>query len=104
MSMEPQKWHTLSLAAQLGNIGSELARARHWEEKKDAPMCQKALERAIALVDLTLEDSSRRGDLKEIARLREVIGDWYAKADYFDIRHEDLEKYCIELTLAAGGR
>lgn len=96
-----QRWHTFSLAQQLGHIGSEIARARHWEEKKDAGLSKKALERALELIDLTLDVPCRDSQRREVTLLREVVADWYAQTNVFDVSHEDLEKYCIELTLVS---
>lgn len=67
-------WQKLSLAEQLGNIGSEVSRALKWQAK-DEKLFWKAAERCLELFDLTLEDSRWRGRLKEITRAREVFCD-----------------------------
>ena len=97
--MDIQKWSKFSLAQQLGHIGSEISRARHWEEKKDLTSRDNALERALELVDLTLEDRRWRLRLKEIVRLREVIGDWLIGQKNYDVLPSALEEYCTSFTL-----
>jgi hypothetical protein len=97
--MDRARWHGLTLAQQLGNIGSELARARHWETAGDREQREAALFRALELVDLTLDDPRRRRGCKEIARLREVIGDWYAGSGTYDVSPEELQDYCTSFAL-----
>ena len=90
-----QRWARLSLSEQFGHVGSEISRARHWDEKKDVAGCEKALERALELLDLTIADRRWQKRLKEIVRLREVVSDHLAKTRYYDVPLDSLEKYCI---------
>lgn len=72
----------MTLAEQMGNIGSEVSRAARWQ-KKDQKLFWGAAERALELFDLTLEDSRWQSSLTslasgrryEIARAREVFCD-----------------------------
>lgn len=67
-------WFSLSLAEQLGNIGSEVERAIRWYQKQDGARQEKAFERLLELIDLTLSDERWKGPKRrEIARLREEI-------------------------------
>lgn len=62
----------LSLAEQMGNIGSEVGRALSWREKGNAEYAEKAFVRSLELLDLSLADERWRGPKrKEIARVRE---------------------------------
>ena len=49
------KWFNLSLCEQLGNIGSEISRAIKWKHKNHT-LYEKAVFRALELVDITLMD------------------------------------------------
>ncbi|MEK7546785.1 MAG: hypothetical protein AAB536_01240 [Patescibacteria group bacterium] len=69
------KWQKLSLAEQMGNIGSEVFRAAAAAQGKNEENFQMAAERAFELFDLTLDDPRWKGRLREIARAREVFGD-----------------------------
>jgi len=66
------RWLELSLAAQLGNIGSEYERALKWRQQND-PRFQNAFDRFLELLDLTISSAnltlSRR---RELLRLRET--------------------------------
>jgi hypothetical protein len=67
-------WNKLSLAEQLGNIGSETNRALNWRGKNEENF-ENAIWRALELIDLTIADSRWKRRLKEIVRLREVLCD-----------------------------
>ena|SRR5687767_13753331 len=70
------RWFTFSLAAQLGNVGSEYERALRWKERGDEVRFEHAFARLLELVDLTIADPRWKNHrLKELTRLREVICD-----------------------------
>jgi hypothetical protein len=92
-----ERWHTASLAFQLGNIGSEICRARLSIEQNDAAGFKSSLERAFDLIDLTRSDPRLRERLKEICRLREVLADWYVGAKQYNISLESLENFCTQM-------
>ena len=71
------RWQKLSLVEQLANVGSEVERAMTWRTK-NAEYSRLAFARALELIDLTLADVKNRRRCKEIARLREVLGDYFA--------------------------
>jgi len=69
-----ERWHTLSLAEQLGNVGSEVSRALKWRSR-NPEISRRALERALELIDLTREGPALRSSvarLREIGRIRET--------------------------------
>ena len=99
--IEQSRWSKFSLAQQIGNIGSEISRARYWEEKKDPAGRAKALERALELINLTLADSRHRHRLKEIARLQEIVGAAFAGENDYQISLLELDNYCLDFALLA---
>lgn len=96
-----EKWQNLSLAQQLGNIGSEISRARHWDEARDADSRNQAIERALELIDLTLSDYRWRFRLKEITRLREVVAGFFAGTDFYRVSWQVIDKFCLDFALIA---
>ena len=86
------RWLQLSLAEQLGNIGSEVGRAEK-RFNKDQKLYEGAVERAFELFDLTLADSRWKGRLREIARAREVFCDALSGGHEYKSTLKDLEKY-----------
>jgi hypothetical protein len=98
------QWYTLSLAEQLGNIGSEVGRAANWEKKGNTTQRDHALERAFDLLDLTLDDNRLKqqpGRLRELCRAREILVDTFWGEKYYLDTPEKLEKYFFQFAVAA---
>jgi hypothetical protein len=96
-------WSKLSLLEQLGNVGSEVSRASRWRGKDDA-LFRGAVERALELMDLTIQDSRWRHRLKEIVRAREVLCDAALGANEYGATLEGLDRYFTQFALAARSR
>lgn len=95
------KWFKLSLAEQLANIGSEVSRVRKWQGRDDK-IFWNAVERALELFDLTLEDTRwREARLREIARVRELFCDTVLGGKDYQTSLKDLERYFLPFTLFA---
>lgn len=72
--MQLEQWFTMTLAEQLGNIGSDFERAVRWKEKQQPELFDSAIARMLELLDLTLADKRWYNHrLKELARLREEV-------------------------------
>jgi hypothetical protein len=97
------RWFSLTLSEQLGNIGSEVGRARKWQGG-DERLFEGAADRALELFDLTLQDPRRRSDmgrLREISRSRKVLCDALSGGNEYGSSLQDLEKYFFDFALAA---
>ena len=95
------RWRQLSLVEQMANIGSEVERALNWRAKKNADHTQKAFERAIELIDLTLENAGSFARFKEIASMREAIVDYFFGSNQFKSTENSWRKYFSHFTYAA---
>ncbi|TSC56803.1 MAG: Uncharacterized protein G01um101418_204 [Parcubacteria group bacterium Gr01-1014_18] len=95
-----ENWHVLSLSSQMGNIGSEISRAKNWRGRNDIQYI-KALERAFELLDLTLSDPARNHQLREISRVREVLADIYLGSFEYKTTLEDLDRYFMPFAIVA---
>lgn len=90
-------WQKMSLAEQLGNIGSEFERALRWKERNQPQMFENAVSRMLELFDLTLADVRWHGPkLKELCRARDI-----ACAELYDYPElagnpEGLKKYFLQ--------
>jgi hypothetical protein len=96
------RWWQLSLAEQLGNIGSEISRANRWTGRNET-LARGAFERALELFDLTLDDPRHRQSparLRELARAREVVVDFYDGANEYHSTAENLQRYFDAYALA----
>jgi hypothetical protein len=97
------RWWELSLAEQLGNVGSEVSRAIRWTSR-NPDVAQGALYRALELLDLTLADPRQRqapARLREIARAREVVADFLAGPNQYGSTGPSLQKYFDAFAMAA---
>ena len=94
------RWFKLSLAEQMGNIGSEVYRAAKWQGN-NIELFQKATDRAFELFDLTLEDRRWHGRLREIARAREVFADGVTGGKEYGTKLPELMPYFDAFALAA---
>ena len=93
-------WRKLSLAEQLGNIGSEVSRAIKWQGK-DKNIFDRAVDRALELFDLTLDDRRWNGRLMEIGRARELFCDIVFGEKQYKTSLQDLLNYFDQFAYAA---
>ena len=100
------RWHTLSLAEQLGNVGSEVSRTLKWRTR-NPEIARRSLERALELIDLTLDDPRLRCTvvrLREICRAREVLLDFLVGPNQFGSSEVTLQRYFDSFAVAASRR
>ena len=95
-----EKWFKMSLMEQLGNIGSEVGRAKTYQKENDSRL-QNTVARALELFDLTLSDSRWHGRLKEIGRARDVFCDAISGSSEYGSTLSDLENYFLYFAIAA---
>ncbi|MBN1308388.1 MAG: hypothetical protein JXA18_10755 [Chitinispirillaceae bacterium] len=72
------RWYALSFCEQMANVGSEVERTLQWNGKGNGEYAQRAFERALELLDLTIVDVKNRRRLREIVRTREALVDFFA--------------------------
>lgn len=100
-SLAEGRWQTLSLAEQLGNIGSEVGRSLSWHHR-NPERYEGALVRGLELFDLTLADSrwsaARR---REIARAREVFLDTLDDHPAYNSTPANVERWFMAFAVKA---
>ncbi len=94
------RWFKLTLAEQLGNVGSEVSRMGNWKDKNQK-LYLKAFERALELLDLTIADLRWKNGLKELTRARELLCDAMQGGKEYGTTFEDLNRYFFQFALAA---
>jgi len=95
------RWYQMSLAEQLGNIGSGVGRASK-AQGKDQDRFESAVRRALELFNLTLSKKRWCGRLKEIGRPRDVFLDAaYNNSKEYQSSLSDLDRYFIQFALLA---
>lgn len=95
------RWSQLSFLEQMANIGSEVERALNWRIKKNADYSQKAFERALELIDLTLDIDRNYAHLKEITRVREAFVDYFFGENQFISSEGSWRSYFLPFAYAS---
>ena len=96
------KWQNLSFFEQMANIGSEIQRTINWQEK-NKEYSKMAFERALELIDLTINDKKNhtRGRLKELLRMREVLVDYFVFDNVYKSTDKNWQNYFLAFNHAA---
>jgi hypothetical protein len=94
------RWKELPFLERMANIGGEVERALRWRAKNNIDYSQKAFERALELIDLTLEYSQEGSRLKEIARMREALVDYFCGTNEFKSTETSWRKYFSHFSYA----
>ena len=66
------RWKTLPIHIQMGNIGSEVCRTINLCDKR-SEYAVDSFYRALELLDITLQSHTSYGCLKELCRVRELL-------------------------------
>ena len=98
--MAEGEWFKLSLPEQMGNIGSEVSRAIHWQNK-DEVFFQGAIERCLELFNLTLNDPRWTSQKREVCRAREVFVDAIYGGENYHTSLPDMMQYFDQFALVA---
>jgi hypothetical protein len=103
MAIDRERWHTLTLAEQLGNIGSEVGRAAKWQGRDESSFWG-AVTRALELFDLTQMDSRWKNRRSELNRAKETFSDAVLGGREYQSNLKDLENYFMLFALVAQTR
>ncbi|MDP2630289.1 MAG: hypothetical protein Q8P56_02680 [Candidatus Uhrbacteria bacterium] len=95
------RWFQMTAMEQMGNIGSEVERSLRWHKKNETENRDKAIERMLDLIDLTVRDPKWIHRLKELLRTREVLCDYFFGDNTFSISPEALQKEFLYYGIAA---
>lgn len=94
------QWRKLTLMEQLGNIGSEISRTILWRGR-DQHICEQAFERALELLDLTIQDAHAPTTLRELTRVREVLCDAFLGGKEYGSSLDAINQYFFQFALIA---
>lgn len=96
-----QKWRTMPLVEQMGNVGSEVERAISWHKRGNKEHFEKAFDRMLELLDLTIADPRWKTGRKELTRVRELLCDVFYGDNQYNTSFEFLQKYFYYFGLAS---
>jgi len=75
--MIPERWRKLNFFDKLRAISAEIKRAEIWENK-DEELYKAALERALELIDLSLDKPAKQDEIYTFLTIKERVGELYA--------------------------
>lgn len=94
------RWNDFSFFEQMGNVGSEVERAIIWKNR-NIENSGLAMERALELLSLTIEDKKNAGKLKELTRVYEFLNDYYYGDNQYGSTDSGWQKYFYNFAYAA---
>lgn len=95
------RWRQQPFVDQMAHIGSEVERALAWRGRGNAASSQRAIERALELVDLSLAACPAPPRLRELARLRELLVDDFFGANAHRSTEDAWRRYFDQFAYAA---
>src|SRR3989338_7162209 len=100
VSLAAGRWKEMTLLEQMANVGSEVERALNWKSKNNAPYSEKAVERALELLDLSLGSTQEFPRLKELSRIREALVDYFFGSNQYQSSENAWRKYFLSFAVA----
>lgn len=96
------EWSSLTLAEQLGNVGSEFERAVRWRQRGQKQLAWSAAKRTLEQLDNTLADQRHVGSRRrEIARLRDEVCDVLFSDELKLQSAQQLQRYFLSMAILA---
>lgn len=95
------RWETLTFFEQMANIGSEVERAISWKNKNNEKYKISAFERGLELLTLTMSDKKNNRRLKELARVKESLSDFFIFNNTYNSSDDFWKKYFLAFNYAA---
>ncbi len=94
------RWAEFSFMEQMANIGSEAGRALEWSSRGNKALSLSALNRTLELLYLTVEANTVPSRYKELARVREIILDFFEGGNEFNTTGDFLQEYFLQFARA----
>lgn len=95
------RWAKMSFCEQMANVGSEVERALNRLDKNNPEYSEKALYRALELLDLTINSNVKKSYLKELTRIRETLLDFFIGKNTYNQDKDSIKKFFYYFGLSA---
>ncbi|KAF0134432.1 MAG: hypothetical protein FD145_657 [Candidatus Saganbacteria bacterium] len=95
------RWAKLSFCEQMANVGSEVGRTISWRNKGNKEYSERAFDRALELLDLTIANEKEFCRLRELLRVRETLVDYFMYDNIYGSSDEKWDKYFLAFNYAA---
>lgn len=87
------RWNSFSFIDQMANVGTDFERALDWRKRGDTENSDAALWRGIELLAFTMQDPKNKKRRKELARIKEVMLDYFYGDNQYGYTDEALHNY-----------
>lgn len=95
------RWNKLTFIEQMANLGSEVGRTITWKNQDKPDYSERAFERALELLYLTIADIKNKHHLRGLTRLREALIDYFSFDNEFKSSDELWQNYFYAFNFAA---
>lgn len=95
------RWRTLSFFEQMANIGSEVERTIRWKSKGNFEYSRLAFDRALELLDFSIDAQKKPSRIKELTRVREALADHFVFNNSYNSTDGAWQRYFHAFTFAA---
>ncbi len=95
------KWNKLTFVEQMANLGSEVRRTITWKNQDKLDYSERAFERALELLHLTIADIKNKHHLRGLTRLREALIDYFSFDNEFKSSDKLWQNYFYAFNFAA---
>lgn len=95
------RWMKIPFFEQMANIGSEIERTIKWRNNGNTNYSQRAFERALELLYLTIDDKKNLSRIRELTRVREALSDFYQFNNEYNSTDISWQRYFYQFTYAA---
>jgi hypothetical protein len=101
-NLTQERWNSFSLLFQLSNVGADVSRAIRGNQQGDPESARLSLDRALELLDLTIQDPKYkgRGAFKELVRTREALKDYFLGDNQYHTTDEIWHNYFLQFNFA----
>ncbi len=100
--MDRQSFIRRSIHFQLGTIGTEIGRAVSWRTNPSFGNPDECIARATSYINIILSSNETRPSTRrELARLKEVLNDWYYGDNFYQTRELDWDNYFLPFSIVA---
>jgi len=96
-SLPPERWARFDLGQQILQIGVEMQRALKFLHAGGSLHLRSCYERAMELVDLTVQVQANPGLRRELLRWREVVAELYLRPEPDPIAHRQALRVLLRL-------
>jgi hypothetical protein len=96
-ALPPERWARFDLGQQILQIGVEMQRASKFLLPRSSLHLRSCYERAMELVDLTVQVQPNPSLRRELLRWREVVGELYLRAEPDERAHRQALRLLLRL-------